>query len=210
MHAPGLTGLAAAVIMLCVVGAGSLAGCGGGTSLTSSSPSAQSQRPAAAEDPDERRGGTPAAVISDREGPSWRGRLGDTVQVDWFDQASGESIRERIAVIQVKRVPSPEDDDPIVYGDDYGPYGWRYAIKVRLTSMDEATARGPIAYQYLTLSDGVRVEDGVAGLGDRGGPDPSRVGRSSVGWLYQRTEEEFRPTEVVMSVGPWRAVWSME
>jgi hypothetical protein len=56
----------------------------------------------------------------------------------------------------------------------------------------------------------VRVEDGIAGLGDRGGPDPSRVGRSSVGRLNQRTEEGFRPTEVVMSVDLWRAVWSME
>jgi hypothetical protein len=143
----------------------------------------------------------PAATLSDRGGPSWSGGLGDTVQIVWHEAGTGETTVERIAVLAVKRVPAV---------DAGGPYGWRYGIKVRLTSLDERAARAPIAYQFLTLSDGTRTEDGVSGLGERGGPDPSRVGRRSVGWLYQSAEEGFTPTAVVLPVNAWRARWSLE
>ena len=151
------------------------------------------------------------ASISDRDGPSWSGRLGDTVQVDWYDQASNETHSERIAVLAVKRLPNPDDDGgPNEFGDDYGPYEWKYGIKVRLTAMSASTARTPVAYQFLMLSDGTYSEDGVAGLGDKAGPDPSRVGKSSVGWLYQWAEEGLKPTEVLMPVGAWQARWSLD
>ncbi len=143
----------------------------------------------------------PAATLSDRGGPSWSGSLGDTVQIVWHEAGTGETTEERIAVLAVKRVPAIEPD---------GPYGWRYGIKVRLTSLDERAARTPVAYQFLTLSDGTRTEDGVFGLGADGGPDPSRVGRGSVGWLYQSAEEGFTPTAVVLPVNAWRARWSLE
>ena len=153
----------------------------------------------------------PAVTISDRSGPSWSGRLGDAVQVDWFDQTTGTTHSERIAVLAIKRLPDPGGDDvPNEFGDDVGPYEWKYAIKVRLTSLDESTARSPAAYQFLELSDGVHVVDGVAGLGARGGPDPSHVGTGSVGWLSQMAEEGFAPTAVLMPIGAWRAKWSLE
>ena len=160
-------------------------------------------------DPDAPARHEPAVIISDRDGPSWSGRLGDTVQVDWYDQTSGQTHSEQIAVLAVKRLPNPDDDGgPSEFGDGYGAYEWKYGIKVRLTSLDASTARTPIAYQFLSLSDGVYSEDGVTGLGSGRGPDPSRVGRSSVGWLYQWADEGFRPTEVLMPIGAWQARWS--
>jgi hypothetical protein len=178
-----------------------LAGCGGRTAASGAEPPA-SQRPAVVSPPT----GSPAAAvavptISDRDGPSWRGGLGDTVEIDWYDQARGVTAGERIAVLAVRRVAAP---------DDSGPYDWKYGIKVRLTSLDETTARDPIAYQFLRLTRGSDWEDGIAGLGKGGGPDPSTVGRPSVGWLYQWAEEGFRPTEVVVPVGAWQATWSLD
>ena len=125
-------------------------------------------------------------MISDRDGPSWRGELGRERRstVDWYDQTTGTTVSERVAVLRVKRVPAAADA---------GPYDWRYGIKVRLTSLDERAARRPVAYQFLQLSDGRDSEDGVSGLGDAGGPDLSRAGQASVGWLYQWAEEGFTP-----------------
>jgi hypothetical protein len=104
------------------------------------------------------------ATIADRGGPSWSGELGDTVQIDRNLQNSGDTVSELVAVLQVKRVSAPQPS---------GPYDWRYGIKVRLTSLSKATARVPTAYQFLSLSDGEHVGDGVSGLGTEGGPDPS-------------------------------------
>jgi hypothetical protein len=152
-----------------------------------------------------------AATISDRGGPSHDVPLGDTVQVDWYDQSLGRTHGELVAVLAVRRFPNPDDDGgPIEVGDDYGPYEWRYGIKVRLTSLDGHTARAPLAYQFLQLSDGARRETGVGGIGAPGGPDPSRADRSSVGWLYQYADQGFVPTEVVMPIGSWRIRWSLE
>lgn len=210
---PGLILCAAAVIGGPIAMSGLLIGCGGQPTNAgadaSPAPSSTRQPSAAADAPAQNE---PAATISDRDGPSWSGRLGDTVQVDWYDQASGETRSERIAVLAVKRVPNPDDDGgpSSEFGDDYGPYEWKYAIKVRLTSLDAATVRTPIVYQFLSLSDGSDSEDGVAGLGTGRGPDPSRVGKSSVGWLYQWAEEGFIPTEVLMPIGAWRAQWSLD
>ena len=50
----------------------------------------------------------------------------------------------------------------------------------------------------------------MAGIGAKGRPDPSRVGRSSVGWLLQTAEEGFKPTEVVLEVSAWKTTWSLE
>jgi hypothetical protein len=136
-------------------------------------------------------------VISDRDGPSWRGNVGDTVQVDWYDQATGTTSSEQVTVLRVRRVPAPEDA---------GPYDWRYGIRVRLTSLHDRAARRPVAYQFLQLGDGRDSKDGVSGLGEAGGPDPSRPGEESVGWLYQWAEEGFTPTRVTLPAGPWRAV----
>ena len=185
-----------------------LAGCGGGAADTAAHATPASGQPSAASSPPGRQG--PAAVISDRSGPSWTGRLGETVQVDWFDQTSGETHSELVAVLAVRRVADPGGTEaPNEFGDDVGPYEWRYAIKVRLTSLDDAMARSPAAYQFLELSDGVHVVDGVAGLGTRRGPDPARAGKASVGWLTQWTEEGFTPTEVLMPVGAWQARWEL-
>jgi hypothetical protein len=150
-----------------------------------------------------------AATISDREGPSWSGRPGDTVQVDWYDQTNGETHSERVAVLAVRRLPNPEGDAPNEFGDFIGPYEWKYGIKVRLTSLDASTARWPAAYQFLELSDGRFTEDGTWGIGEAGGPDPSVVGKSSVGWLSMLVKRGFRPTRVVMPIGAWRATWSL-
>jgi hypothetical protein len=150
------------------------------------------------------------AVISEQHGPSWSGELGDTVQIDWYDRHTGETTSERVAILLVKRFPDPEDDGgPDEFGDSVGPYEWKYGIKVRLTSLDERASRQPLAYQLLQLRDGHDSEDGIVGLGLPGGPDPSRRGRSSVGWLYQRAEQGFTPAEVTLPVGAWRATWSL-
>ena len=99
----------------------------------------------------------------------------------------------------MKRLPNPDDaGGPDEFGDGYGPYEWKYGIKVRLTSLDGRAARQPVAYQFLQLSDGRDSEDGVSGLGRPGGPDPSRPGRSSVGWLHQWAEQGFTPTRVTL------------
>ena len=115
----------ALVVVLGLSAASLLAGCGGRTAASGAEPPA-SQRPAVASPPT----GSPAAAvavptISDRDGPSWRGGLGDTVEIDWYDQARGVTAGERIAVLAVRRVAAP---------DDSGPYDWKYGIKVRLTA----------------------------------------------------------------------------
>jgi hypothetical protein len=196
------------LILLGLAAAAGPAGCGG-TATPSPSPPASS--PAADSASATARAPTRvAATLSDRAGPSWTGRLGDTVRVDWYDQASGRAHGELVAVLAVKRLPSSDDDAPNEFGDDYGPYEWKYGVKVRLTSLDEVTAEDPVAYQFLQLSDGSRTESGVAGLGAAGGPDPSRAGRGSIGWLTLRAEQGFAPTEVVLPVGSWQAVWALD
>jgi len=108
-------------------------------------------------------------------------------------------------------MPDPDDDGgPDEFGDGYGPYEWKYGIKVRLTSLDPRIARHPTAYLFLQLSDGRDSEDGVSGLGRHGGPDPSRPGVDSIGWLYQWAEQGFTPTQVTLPVGVWNATWSLE
>ena len=167
-------------------------GCGGGAAgLT-----APTATPATSPAPSPRL----AAVISERDGPDWTGRLGDAVRIDWQNAGTGEVTSERLAVLAVRRVAAAGAG---------GPYGWRYGIKVRLTGLSPQTARRPVAVQFLQLSDGKRAEDGVSGLGEPGGPDPSRAGHAATGWLYQRAEEGFRPTEVLLHVGPWTARWSL-
>lgn len=196
------------IIWLGLSAAALLAGCSGAAPAVTPSRSETAPSGAAGARPV---AGRDVAVVSDRDGPSWSGRLGETVQVDWYDQTSGETHGERIAVLAVRRIPDPAHEGaPNEFGDDYGPYEWLYGIKVRLTSLDDAAARTPVAYQFLELSAGARRHTGIFGLGTRRGPDPSRVGRSSVGWLYQRTEEGFVPTAVVMPVGPWLVRWSLE
>lgn len=196
-------------LALALAAAALLAGCGGQAQAPAGQPS-QIQKPAG-QSPAAGAAPRPAVIISDRAGPSWRGRLGETVQVDWYDQRRGETLSEQITVLAVKRLPNPDDEGgPDEFGDGYGPYEWKYGIKVRLTSLDERSARRPAAYQFIRLSDGRDSEDGVSGLGSPGGPDPSRPGRSSVGWLHQWAEQGFRPTQVTLSVGAWRAVWSLD
>ena len=196
-------------LALAVAAAALLAACGGQTAApadqASHGPSPAGPSPAAGAAP------RPAVIISDRAGPSWKGRLGETVQIDWYDQRRDETHSEQITVLAVKRLPNPDDDGgPDEFGDGYGPYEWKYGIKVRLTSLDEHSARRPAAYQFLQLSDGRDSEDGVSGLGRPGGPDPSRPGRSSVGWLHQWAEQGFTPTQVTLSVGAWSATWSLD
>jgi hypothetical protein len=198
-----------AVVSLALSTAALLLGCAGQATPSDTRSQAATRQAFAASDAQGRE--SPVATISDRDGPSWSGRLGDTVQVDWYDQTSGKTLSERIAVLSVRRLSNPGGDDvPNEFGDAYGAYEWEYGIKVRLTSLAASTARTPIAYQFLCLSDGSYSEDGVAGLGSRRGPDPSRVGKSSVGWLYQWTDDGFRPTEVLMPIGAWQARWSLD
>jgi len=199
-----------AVGALVLAAAGLLAGCGNPASTRSASGGDGVQQPSAAPSARSRDLPIAAATISDRGGPSWSGRLGDTVQVDWYDQTSGETHSERVTVLAVKRLSNPEGDNaPNEFGDFIGPYEWKYGIKVRLTSLDKSTARSPIAYQFLQLSDGVYTKDSPAGLGKAGGPDPSRVGKSSVGWLSMLVEKGFEPTKVVMPISAWHATWSL-
>lgn len=146
------------------------------------------------------------ATVSDRHGPSWSGQLGDTVQIDWTDE-HGETYSERIAVLAVKRLTDRGGDGG---NEGHVAYAREYAIQVRLTSLDARAARWPAAYQLLQLSDGVREEGGVWGLGEDQGPDPRRVGRSSVGWLHQRAQQGFVPTQVVMHVGAWTITWRLD
>lgn len=200
--------LAAAVLLLAAVPAGAaitLAACGGGSPV----PAQTTGVDASASGPSSA-ASAPVAVISDRGGPSWSGDLGQSVQIEWHDQTTGETVSERIAVLAVKRFPNPDDDDgPNEFGDAYGPYEWKYGIRVRLTSLSERAARYPTTHQFLQLSDGRHTEDGVSGLGEPGGPDPSRPGKSSAGWLFQYAEQGFTPTQVAVQVGSWRATWSL-
>ncbi len=145
-------------------------------------------------------------TISDRYGPSWSGRLGDTVQIDWTDETGG-TYSERIAVLAVKRLADRGGDGG---NEGYVAYKRHYAIKVRLTSLDPRAARRPQAYQLLQLSDGVSEEGGVWGLGGEHGPDPSHVGRSSVGWLHQRAQKGFEPTEVVIRLPGSTITWCLD
>ncbi len=199
-----------AVGALVLAAAGLLAGCGNPASTRSASGGDGVQQPSAAPSAKSRDLPIAAATISDRGGPSWNGRLGDTVQVDWYDQTSGKTHSERVAVLAVKRLSNPEGDNaPNEFGDFIGPYEWKYGIKVRLTSLDKTTARSPIACQFLQLSDGVYTKDSPAGLGKAGGPDPSRVGKSSVGWLSMLVEKGFEPTKVIMPISASHATWSL-
>jgi hypothetical protein len=196
------------VVLLMTVAAGCaavLVACGGGSAQP-----AQTSGERVAPSESSSTGSRPAAVISDRSGPSWKGRLGQTVQIDWYDQTTGEPVSEQVAVLTVMRFPNPDDDEgPDEFGDAYGPYEWKYGIRVRLTSLGKRAARYPTAHQFLQLSDGRDREDGVSGLGEPGGPDPSQPGESSTGWLNQYTERGFTPTEVVLPVGASRATWPL-
>lgn len=188
-------GLAAAVL---------LGGCGGDTPASTQ---ATAESPSAAATPaSPRLAPSPVATISDRYGPSWGGRLGDTVQIDWTDDTGGTSS-ERVAVLAVKRLPDRTGDGG---NEGYVAYKREYAIKVRLTSLDARAARWPTAYQLLQLSDGVHEEGGVWGLGGKHGPDPSHVGRSSVGWLHQRAQEGFTPTRVVIHLTGSTLEWRLD
>lgn len=187
--------------VLGLAGCGLLVACGGETSATQ----ATAASPSAAAQVSPRSASSPVATISDRYGPSWSGRLGDTVQIDWTDETGG-TYSERIAVLAVRRLPDRTGDG----GDEgYVAYAREYALKVRLTSLDARAARWPTAYQLLQLSDGVREEGGVWGLADDDGPDPGRVGRSSVGWLHQRAQQGFVPTQVVIHVGASTVRWRL-
>ena len=171
-------------IALGLAAGGLLAGCGGAaTSPGVTSPPASTRSPMAAAASSVAQPAI-AAALSDRGGASWSGRPGDTVRIDWYDQTAGEAHGELVTVLAVRRVPLATDAAPNEFGDDIGPYEWKYAVKVRLTSLDETTARNPVAWQFLALSDGVRTETGVAGLAARRGPDPSRVGKGSVGLAH--------------------------
>jgi len=185
--------------------AGSLLVACGGEASTSTAPVAPASSAASHTSP-RPDAPSPVATISDRHGPSWSGRLGDTVQIEWTDETGG-TYSERVAVLAVKRLPDRGGDG----GDQgYVAYAREYAIKVRLTSLDARAARWPTAYQLLQLSDGVYEEDGVWGLGEDGGPNPARVGKSSEGWLHQRAQQGFAPTQVVMHIGAWTITWRLE
>lgn len=178
-----------------------LAACGGDTA--SSAQAVAASPPAAATHASVP---SPVATISDRHGPSWSGRLGDTVRIDWTDETGG-TFSERVAVLAVKRLPDRTGDGG---NEGYVAYRREYAIKVRLTSLDARAARWPAAHQLLQLSDGVHEEGGVWGLGEDDGPDPSRVGRSSVGWLHQRAQQGFVPTDVVIHLPAWTITWRLD
>ncbi|HEX5641918.1 MAG TPA: hypothetical protein VFZ86_06200, partial [Thermoleophilia bacterium] len=70
-----------------------LAACGGQTAApadqASRGPSPAGSSPTAGAAP------RPAVIISDRAGPSWKGRLGETVQIDWYDQRRDEMQSEQ-------------------------------------------------------------------------------------------------------------------
>jgi len=128
------------------------------------------------------------------------------VQIDWTSETGGTSS-ERIAVLAVKRLRDRGGDGG---NEGYVAYERHYSIKVRLTSLDARSARWPQAYQLLQLSDGVREEGGLWGLGEKHGPDPSHVGRSSAGWLHQRAQRGFEPTQVVIHLPGSTIAWRLE
>ena len=173
--------------------------CGGGTA--SSGQAIAASPTAATQDVP-----SPVPTISDRYGSSWSGRLGDTVQIDWTDETGG-TYSERIAVLAVKRLADRGGDGG---NEGYVAYKRHYAIKVRLTSLDPRTARWPQAYQLLQLSDGASEEGGVWGLGEEHGPDPSHVGRSSVGWLHERAQKGFEPSQVVIHLPGSTITWRLD
>jgi hypothetical protein len=181
-----------------LAGSNLLVACGG----TSSSGQAVAAWPTAATRD------VPSSVspISDRYGPSWSGRLGDTVQIDWTDETGG-TYSERIAVHAVRRLADRGGDGG---NEGYVAYKRHYAIKVRLTSLDPRAARWPQVYHLLQLSDGVSEEGGVWGLGEEHGPDPSHVGRSSVGWLHQRAQNGFEPKQVVIHMPGSSITWRLD
>ncbi len=187
-------------IVLGLAGSSLLVACGGGN--TSSGQATAAAPPAAATHAVP----APVATISDRYGPSWSGRLGDSVQIDWTDD-SGGTYSERVAVLAVKRLADRGGDGG---NEGYVAYKRHYAIKVRLTSIDERAARWPQAYQLLQLSDGMSEEGGVWGLGEEHGPDPSHVGRSSVGWLHQRAQQGFEPKQVVIHLPGSTIKWRLD
>ena len=59
------------------------------------------------------------------------------------------------------------------------------------------------------MSDGTYTKDSPWGIREARGPDPSRVGTSSVGWLSMLVEKGFEPINVVKPIGAWRATWSV-
>lgn len=189
-----------AALMLAV--AALLAGCGGASRPAAGASTVSSAVATAPAGPDR---------ISERSGPSWQGRLGETVRIDWYDQATDTTTSELVTVLGVKLVATTDDAGPGGIKTASPPvasgYDWRYAIKVRLESLDERAARRPVAYQFLMLSDGETTQTGIGGLGAGGGPDPSQPGKSSTGRLYQWAEEGFRPTQVTLPVGAWQATW---
>jgi hypothetical protein len=192
-----LAGLAFALLL-------ALTGCGAGADQT----------PTSAGEPGPASSDAGFPTISDRAGPSWRGHLGDTVRIDWHGQTGDTVTSELVTVLDVKLVATSDGAGPRGSGSTVSAakasgYDWRYAITVKLESLDERAARRPIAYQFLMLSDGRVTQDGIGGLAGKGGPNPSTPGRSSTGVLSQWTEEGFRPTEVVLPVGIWQASWSL-
>lgn len=187
--------------LLGLVVAGPLIACGGDATSSAQDPAA-SPSAAAAPAP----APSPVATVSDRYGPSWSGQLGDTVQIDWIDETGG-AYSERIAVLAVKRLADRGGDGG---NEGYVAYKRHFAIKVSLTSLDARAARLPQAYQLLQLSDGASEEGGVWGLGEKHGPDPSHVGRSSVGWLHQRAQQGFAPTEVVIHLQGSTITWRLD
>ena len=189
------------VALLGLVAGALLSACGGNTSSTQAAVAA---RPSAAAS--HSAVPSPVATISDRYGPSWSGQLGDAVQIDWTDE-SGGTYSERIAVLGVKRLRDRGGDGG---NEGYVAYQRHYAIKVRLTSLDTRAARRPQAYQLLQLSDGVSEEGGVWGLGESHGPHPSRVGRSSVGWLHQRAQRGFEPNQVLIHLPGSTVRWRLD
>lgn len=142
---------------------------------------------------------------SDRYGPSWGGPLGDTVQIDWTDETGG-ACSERITVLAVTHLADRGGNE------GYVAYKRHYAIKVLLTSLGARVARWPQAYQLLKLSEGVREEGGIWGLGTaRTGPEPrsrSSVGGSIAGAAGLRAEGG-RDQEPALRPKV-RLAWSME
>ena len=186
--------------LLGLAASGLLSACAGDTSSSTQVPAVSSSAAAT-----HASALSPIATVSDRYGPSWSGRLGDTVQIDWTDE-NGGTYSERVAVLAVKRLVDRGGDGG---NEGYVAYKRHYAIKVRLTSLDARAARWPQAYQMLQLSDGAGEEGGVWGLGEKHGPDPGRVGRSSVGWLHQRAQQGFEPTEVVIHLLDSTITWCL-
>ena len=198
------TRLSIAAALLALTADAVLAACGGHASSSAQASAAAGARPAATAKP--AAVPSPVATVSDRYGPSWTGWLGDAVQIDWTDETGG-TYSERIAVLAVKRLRDRGGDGG---NEGYVAYRRHYAIKVRLTSLDRRVARRPQACQLLQLSDGVSEEGGVWGLGGKHGPDPSRVGRSSVGWLHQRAQQGFEPKQVVIHLTGATVRWRLD